>query len=244
MVEPTTWAAGRLIDIDALKYAKWERLSHFLVLECAAHSALKGIFGLYSLYWRRADPRPWYSEGRRSGFRDISTATQPIDVIYARNRISNRLRLVCWQALEWPNMTSPAEKIKRRNSFRLIAKLLGSKHFVGDGPENFLPYEKFLPILRKKAERKKALKNHNQKIKFMNEILQILIVILCYRIVQVVCFSTCLLLLCLRWGLSALRLDPLSISPTCKVATSLRIICLQRSTKASSTFARLLALVS
>lgn len=95
-------------------------------------------------------------------------------------------------------MASPAEKIKRRNSFRLIAKLLGSKHFVGDGPENFLPYEKFVPILRKKEERKKALKNHNQKIKFMNEILQILIVILCYRIVQVVCFSTCLLLLCLR----------------------------------------------
>lgn len=66
---------------------------------------------------------------------------------------------------ERPNITSPAEKIKRRNSFHLIANLLGSKHFVGDGPENFLIYEKFVPSLRKKP-----LKNHFQKIKFMKEL--------------------------------------------------------------------------
>ena len=41
-----------------------------------------------------------------------------------------------------------------------------------------------------------------------------------------------------------LSLSPLSISLTCAVATSLRIICLQRSTNASSTFALRLADVS
>lgn len=55
-------------------------------------------------------------------------------------------------------------------------------------------------------------------------------------------FSTFLFLLFLVCGL--LGLSPLSISLTCAVATSLRIICLQRSTKASSTFALRLADVS